>query len=67
MTYTQATINARKVETWEHQACLNNRGRILVFVAGRKRFRADTRRRTTIAQLRDAGFVKVHELESKQP
>lgn len=66
MTFAQAMIEAQKTETWEDQGCLNNRAKILVFVAGRTRFRADTRKQTTIAELRNAGFVKVHELTSKK-
>ncbi len=61
MTYTQVLIADNMVgETWEHQAALNNRGRLHVFRVGRVRFRADSRKRVSRKELERTGWKLIH-------
>lgn len=60
MTATYRTAVARgKFHTWACGRCLNNRGTLAVFQLGNQLWRADTRQRTTVAQLEADGWHRV--------
>ncbi len=48
-----------KAHSWACSRCLNNRGGLLVWQFGNQLWRADTRQKTSVAELNEDGWIRV--------